>query len=398
MSSKHVNSNNKNISSDNTNQQSASCAVAHHLTLSSHHVRHHSYDPTSNTLAAQIFPSSRLNRKENNLNNTNTNLRSHFLSTRSSSHRHTSSFASDRSSFTDLNSNSYHQHNYSTSQENLRLNSDVNPSSSTSISIKNSIPSKLSSTIPLSSSSSSSVPLTTATTTNSTITANSLTNSLSHLNNNLSSSSSSSNSSTILNHFNIHNAKLICLLLFFALLFYHGSLRYIKGATSCHRLLNEGRIERYHVWQPTGCMIHWYDLLDFNQCTRLITQSSSTIDKKCCKTIVSYILLRNIPTFLRQHYSPFFSWFGSISLELFVTQYHIWLVANGHGTLTVIPRMPTLNLIITTFIFICCCHELHRITNILTPVFVPNDCKCFIRNCLLYLFIIIVSSYMFSSV
>ncbi|CAF4016048.1 unnamed protein product [Rotaria sordida] len=283
MNSKHVNSNNKNISSDNTNQKSAPCTVAHQLTLSSHHIRHHSYDPTSNTLAAQIFPTSRLNRKENNLNNTNTNtnLRSHFLSTRSSSHRHTSSFASDRSSFTDLNSNSYHQHNYSVSQENLRLNSDVNPSSSsssTSISIKNSIPSKLSSTIPLS----SSVPLTTTTTTsNSTTTANPLTNSLSHLNNNL---SSSSNSSTILNHFNIHNAKLICLLLFFALLFYHGSLRYIKGATSCHRLLNEGRIERYHVWQPTGCMIHWYDLLDFNQCTRLITQSSSTIDKSLLAT------------------------------------------------------------------------------------------------------------------
>ncbi|CAF1511288.1 unnamed protein product, partial [Adineta steineri] len=114
--------------------------------------------------------------------------------------------------------------------------------------------------------------------------------------------------------------------------------------------------------------------------------------------IISYILLRNIPTFIRQHYSPFFAWFGKISLELFVAQYHIWLIANGHGTLTVIPRMPTLNLIITTFIFVCCCHELHRITNILTPVFVPKDCKCFIRNCLLYLLIIIVSSYMFSSV
>ena len=97
-------------------------------------------------------------------------------------------------------------------------------------------------------------------------------------------SSSASNSSTILNHFNIHNAKLIALLLFFALLFYHGSLRYIKGATSCHRLLNEGRIERYHVWQPTGCMIHWYDQLDFNQCTRLITQSSSTVDRSLIAT------------------------------------------------------------------------------------------------------------------
>ncbi|CAF4561566.1 unnamed protein product, partial [Rotaria sp. Silwood2] len=202
MSSKHVNSNNKSISVDNTNQKSVPCAVPHRLT-SSHHIRHHSYDTTSNTLAVPIFPSSRSNRKENNLNNTNTNTNPHsrFLPARSS-HRHTSSFALDRSSFTDLNSNSYHQHNYSASQENLRLTSDVNPSSFTSIPIKNSIPSKLPSTIPLSSL--SSIPLTT-TTTNST-TTNSLTHSLPHLNNNL---PSSSNSSTILNHFNIHNAKLI---------------------------------------------------------------------------------------------------------------------------------------------------------------------------------------------
>jgi hypothetical protein len=135
---------------------------------------------------------------------------------------------------------------------------------------------------PISSTTPSSLSSIPSTTTTNTLPSNSLTPSLSHLNNNL--SSSSSNSSTILNHFNIHNAKLIGLLLFFALLFYHGSLRYIKGATSCHRLLNEGRIERYHVWQPTGCMIHWYDLLDFNQCTRLITQSSSTIDKSLIAT------------------------------------------------------------------------------------------------------------------
>ncbi|CAF0987357.1 unnamed protein product, partial [Didymodactylos carnosus] len=114
--------------------------------------------------------------------------------------------------------------------------------------------------------------------------------------------------------------------------------------------------------------------------------------------IFSYIILRNVPVFLRKHYSPFFSWFGRISLELFVAQYHIWLVANGHGALTIIPRMPTLNLILTTFIFICIAHELHIITNVLTPVFIPNDYKCFARNCFVYIVIIIFSSYMFSSI
>ncbi|UJR25313.1 hypothetical protein I4U23_006664 [Adineta vaga] len=258
MSSKSTNpTNNTNISSDNPNQKSAPYAVNNRLS-SPHHVRHHSYDTTSNTLAAQIFPPSRSNRKENS---TNDNTHSRFL-------------PAHQSTFTNLNSNHYHQHNYSASQENLR-HSDVNPSTFTSVSLKHPIPPNCSSTASI-----ASIPP--GTTTITTVPPNSLPSSLSHSNNH--SSFSSSNSSTILNHFNIHNAKLIALLLFFALLFYHGSLRYIKGATSCHRLLNEGRIERYHVWQPTGCMIHWYDLLDYNQCTRLITQSSSTVDKSLLAT------------------------------------------------------------------------------------------------------------------
>jgi hypothetical protein len=113
MSSKHVNPNNKNLSIDSPNQSATSCAIPNPLS-SPHHVRHHSYDTTSNKLASQIFPSSRLNRKENNENSN-----SRFLPLRSS-HRHTSSYASDRSSFTNLNSNHYQQHHYSASQENLR--------------------------------------------------------------------------------------------------------------------------------------------------------------------------------------------------------------------------------------------------------------------------------------
>ncbi|CAF0785054.1 unnamed protein product [Adineta steineri] len=287
MSSKHgnpTNNNNNNtndISIDNTinnnlNQKSTSCAVGNRLS-SSHHVRHHSYDTTSNKLATQIFPPSRLNRKETN---TNENPQTQ-ISQSHSSHRHTSSYAaSDRSSFTNLNSNYYHQHNYSASQENLR-HSDINPSSFTTIPLKYPITPTIPSSIPITTATTTTTSTSTTTTisTAGATTSNSLPSSLSHLNNN-----SSSSSSTILNRFNIHNAKLIGLLFFFVLLFYHGSLRYIKGATSCHRLLNEGRIERYHVWQPTGCMIHWYDLLDFNQCTRLITQSSSTIDKSLIAT------------------------------------------------------------------------------------------------------------------
>lgn len=116
MSSKTVTTNDQNLSCDDEiNDRNEKSPSAHRLTTSSHHVRHHSYDTTSNKLAAQLFPSARSNRRENHTNQTH---HGHFLPLRSS-HRHTSSYASDQSSFNNLNSNHYRQNNQSASQENL---------------------------------------------------------------------------------------------------------------------------------------------------------------------------------------------------------------------------------------------------------------------------------------
>jgi hypothetical protein len=46
---------------------------------------------------------------------------------------------------------------------------------------------------------------------------------------------------------------------------------------------------------------------------------------------VSFVLLRNVSGWLRSRYSSFFAWFGRISLELFLAQYHIWLAADADG-------------------------------------------------------------------
>lgn len=105
--------------------------------------------------------------------------------------------------------------------------------------------------------------------------------------------------------------------------------------------------------------------------------------------IISYIILRNISGILRTRYSAFFAWFGKISLELFICQYHIWLAADRHGVLVLIPGFPTLNVIITTFIFICASHEINRITLVLIPYAVPNDWKIVLRNFVIFLLILI---------
>ncbi|XP_058468015.1 N-acetylneuraminate 9-O-acetyltransferase isoform X2 [Malaya genurostris] len=105
--------------------------------------------------------------------------------------------------------------------------------------------------------------------------------------------------------------------------------------------------------------------------------------------IVGYILLRNISGILRTRYSTFFAWFGRISLELFICQYHIWLAADKNGVLVLLPGFPTLNVLITSFIFVCVSHEIHRLTTVLLPYAVPNDWKLVLRNMLIFAVVLI---------
>lgn len=92
----------------------------------------------------------------------------------------------------------------------------------------------------------------------------------------------------------------------------------------------------------------------------------------CVLPILSYILFRNGSRFLRSWYSKFFAWFGDISLELFVGQYHIWLAQDGHGLLVFIPGWWSLNVLLTTTMFVAVCHELHKLTGQLQFYILPK--------------------------
>ncbi|GAB1290532.1 N-acetylneuraminate 9-O-acetyltransferase [Apodemus speciosus] len=112
--------------------------------------------------------------------------------------------------------------------------------------------------------------------------------------------------------------------------------------------------------------------------------------------IVAFILIRNIPGYARSIYSSFFAWFGRISLELFICQYHIWLAADTRGILVLVPGNPTLNIIVSTFIFVCVAHEISQITSDLAQVAIPKDSPSLFRRlaCTLAFFggLLIVSS------
>lgn len=105
--------------------------------------------------------------------------------------------------------------------------------------------------------------------------------------------------------------------------------------------------------------------------------------------ILSYILLRNVSGVLRTRYSSLFAWFGEIYLELFVSQYHIWLAADTHGVLVLVPGYPVLNVIITSYIYVCASHEIFCITKVLLPYAIPNDWKLVLRNFILFLAILV---------
>ncbi|XP_037746594.1 N-acetylneuraminate 9-O-acetyltransferase isoform X2 [Chelonia mydas] len=98
--------------------------------------------------------------------------------------------------------------------------------------------------------------------------------------------------------------------------------------------------------------------------------------------ILAFVLIRNIPGYARSVYSSFFAWFGRISLELFICQYHIWLAADTKGILVLIPGNPTLNIIVSTFIFVCVAHEISQITNDLAQMVVPKDNATLLRRLL----------------
>lgn len=65
-------------------------------------------------------------------------------------------------------------------------------------------------------------------------------------------------------------------------------------------------------------------------------------------------------------------------------QYHIWLAADTHGVLVLVPGYPALNLLVTTFVLVCAAHEVHAVTGRLAAVAVPADWKRTLRNLLLF--------------
>ncbi|XP_038598338.1 N-acetylneuraminate 9-O-acetyltransferase [Tachyglossus aculeatus] len=167
---------------------------------------------------------------------------------------------------------------------------------------------------------------------------------------------------------------------------FHGMVfAFVYLALQKQQALSEGKGEPLFSTRVSNCLL-FVSVVSF--LTYSIWASSCKNKAECNELhpsvsvvqILAFVLIRNIPGYARSVYSSFFAWFGRISLELFICQYHIWLAADTRGVLVLIPGNPVLNVAVSTFIFVCAAHEVSQITNDLARVFIPKDGSALLRR------------------
>eukprot|EP01137_Pigoraptor_chileana_P014594 Opistho-2@69411 len=89
--------------------------------------------------------------------------------------------------------------------------------------------------------------------------------------------------------------------------------------------------------------------------------------------VLGFAWLRNASPQLRTLFSPVFVYFGGISLELFLGQYHILLASDTKGLLVLVPGHPYINALVVSAVFVVASDIASKATGeIVTALFAAN--------------------------
>ena len=102
--------------------------------------------------------------------------------------------------------------------------------------------------------------------------------------------------------------------------------------------------------------------------------------------ITCFIVLRNLTQTLRNFYVELFCVCGKITLETYISQFHIWLstsnVPNGQPSklMSLVPGYPLINFGLATVAYVGVSHRVFALTNELKVACVPNDIRKITAN------------------
>ena len=91
------------------------------------------------------------------------------------------------------------------------------------------------------------------------------------------------------------------------------------------------------------------------------------------------MVLRNMSPLLRRWHMHMFAWTGKITLETYISQFHVWLstenVPNGQPgkLMELIPKYPLVNFGVATLVYVGISQRVFALTNELKTACVPND-------------------------
>jgi hypothetical protein len=123
--------------------------------------------------------------------------------------------------------------------------------------------------------------------------------------------------------------------------------------------------------------------------------------------ITTYVILRNISSRLRRYHLELFAWLGKITLETYISQFHVWLSSAGPNTnpkrlLRILPEgYPLLNFFLVSCFYVYFSYRVFQISGTLKRCVVPskdnarlkrNVITCVISGAALYFLALVLNT------